>query len=391
MSTAERSVFMRLSVFRGGATRAAAQRVTGATIAVLAALSDKALLWRLADGRYEIHELLRQFAAEQLVADGASQGERQRQAHWAHSRFYLTLLGEQEGPLQSQDQRTALDIIRADFENISVAWRWAVQQHEFTLLAPAVHALYLYCEVRGNYHEGVSLFAAAAAKLTAAAAASETNRPYLQPLLGRVLARLGACEVLGASYESAVNPLEQALQYVTTDRERAFTLAYLGHAAMGRGEWSAGRAKLHHSLALSRQCQDLALTAQALYFLNIMTSEVTEAIRGCEESLALLRQVGRPDRIVEVLNRVAWWTYCLGDYAKAIAYWQENIELCTALGMQSALAWALDGLGWVAWCQGDLVTAQSYLQEAAERYGAAFRWRCRASGCGCSTGNRHRA
>jgi tetratricopeptide (TPR) repeat protein len=67
---------------------------------------------------------------------------------------------------------------------------------------------------------------------------------------------------------------------------------------------------------------------------------------------------------------VAWYTCCLGDYAKASAYLQESIAICTALGMQSALAWALDTLGFVAWCQGDLATAQSYLQEAADLYRA---------------------
>ena len=58
---------MRLSVFRGGATAEAARQVTGATVEVLAGLVDQALLRRLTNGRYEIHELLRQFAAEQLA------------------------------------------------------------------------------------------------------------------------------------------------------------------------------------------------------------------------------------------------------------------------------------------------------------------------------------
>ena len=151
LSTAERNVFMRLSVFRGGATPEAAQHVTGATVDVLAGLIDKALLWRLPNGRYEIHELLRQFAAEQLAGEDAAQAGVQKEAQLQHSRYYLNLLGEQEQRLQGPQQRAALDIIRADFENISVAWRWAVQQREFALLAPAIHALFLYCEVRGIF------------------------------------------------------------------------------------------------------------------------------------------------------------------------------------------------------------------------------------------------
>jgi len=366
LSTAEREVFMCLSVFRGGATREAAHGVTGATIDVLAALSDKALLWRLPNGRYQIHELLRQFAAEQLIADGASQSERPRQVHWAHSRFYLTLLSEQEGPLQRQGQRAALDIIRGDFENISSAWRWAVAQRDSSLLAHAIHALFLYCEIRGTPREGISLFAEAAAALTPAA--HTTNPPDLQSLLGQMLARLGACEVVLTNHKSGVNSLEQALQYLTTDWERSFTLAYLGFAVIRDGEASAGQSLLGQSMALSRRCQAPGLTALGLFFLANSASEYTEAVRGCEESLALWRQVGRPDRIVDVLGWVAWHVCRLGDYAKAIAYWQESIPVYTELGMQGSLAWALDSLGLAAWCQGDLAAAQSYLQEAAALY-----------------------
>jgi predicted ATPase/transcriptional regulator with XRE-family HTH domain len=167
LSTAECQVFMRLSVFRGGATAVAAQRVTGATVDVLAGLIDKALLWRLPNGRYEVHELLRQFAAEQLAGASAIKEDGQKGAQQQHSRYYLNLLDEQEQLLQGPQQRAALDAIRADFENMSVAWRWAVQEREFALLAPAIHALFLYCEVRGSVCDGVILYAGALAALTA--------------------------------------------------------------------------------------------------------------------------------------------------------------------------------------------------------------------------------
>ena len=125
LRSVDRTAFMRLSMFRGGVTAEAARHVTGATVDVLAALIDKALLRRLPNGRFEIHELLRQFAAEQLAAadtaDEGTQSDPERQ----HSRYYLALLGEQR--LEGPQQRVALDIIRADFENISVAWRWAVE------------------------------------------------------------------------------------------------------------------------------------------------------------------------------------------------------------------------------------------------------------------------
>jgi hypothetical protein len=47
--------FMRLAVFRGGATVEAFRQVTGASMDTMAGLIDKALLRRLSSGRLEVH------------------------------------------------------------------------------------------------------------------------------------------------------------------------------------------------------------------------------------------------------------------------------------------------------------------------------------------------
>ena len=62
LTPTEQIVFRQLSVFRGGFTRAATQVVTGATLPVLLNLIHKSFLQRTPDERYQIHELLRQFA-----------------------------------------------------------------------------------------------------------------------------------------------------------------------------------------------------------------------------------------------------------------------------------------------------------------------------------------
>jgi len=62
----EREVLQRLSVFRGGFGRAAAEQVAVASIHVLSNLVDKSFLTQSADGSYQIHELLRQYAASLL-------------------------------------------------------------------------------------------------------------------------------------------------------------------------------------------------------------------------------------------------------------------------------------------------------------------------------------
>lgn len=67
LDPAERELFQWLSVFRGGFTREAAEKVAGASLRSLARLVNKSFLTHdPATGRYEVHELLRQYAAERL-------------------------------------------------------------------------------------------------------------------------------------------------------------------------------------------------------------------------------------------------------------------------------------------------------------------------------------
>src|SRR5262249_50315025 len=86
----ERQVLRQLAVFRGGCTREAAQAVVGAALRVLTSLEHKSLLrWgrrQRGTGRYEMHELLRQFAVEQLGGDERIAVEAR------HSAFYLAFV-----------------------------------------------------------------------------------------------------------------------------------------------------------------------------------------------------------------------------------------------------------------------------------------------------------
>jgi predicted ATPase len=67
LTNIERDVFQRLSVFKGGFRKEAAQNVTGTSIQTLSALVDKSLIRVSANGRYEQHELLWQYAREKLT------------------------------------------------------------------------------------------------------------------------------------------------------------------------------------------------------------------------------------------------------------------------------------------------------------------------------------
>ena len=66
LSAQEQSAFERLGVFRGGFSRDAALSIAQASSGILLSLVQKSLLRRNAAGRFELHELIRQFLNEKL-------------------------------------------------------------------------------------------------------------------------------------------------------------------------------------------------------------------------------------------------------------------------------------------------------------------------------------
>jgi len=88
LSVEERSVLMRLSIFRAGFTREAAETVTGATLPILASLVDKSLIRRSAVSRYDLHELIRQYATSCLHAKAGENHATSKK----HAAFYLIML-----------------------------------------------------------------------------------------------------------------------------------------------------------------------------------------------------------------------------------------------------------------------------------------------------------
>jgi serine/threonine protein kinase/tetratricopeptide (TPR) repeat protein len=149
MSEAEQAVFAKLSVFRGGFTREAAEGVTGANLRILMSLVNKSLLHRdSTTGRYEIHELLRQYAEEKadLVA-----------SRNAHSQYFAQWMQAREVDLKGNRDLEAVKAIYRDYENVKAAWHWAVEQRHYEQLEQMFEALHYHFYFTTQYREAMNL------------------------------------------------------------------------------------------------------------------------------------------------------------------------------------------------------------------------------------------
>jgi len=359
----EREALKRLSVFRGSFTEEAAGQVAGASLPVLAVLVEKSLLRVTQSGRYQLHELLRQFAAEKLAEDSATElATRER-----HSRYYLDFLKARAEMLTGQAQPAAVAEISREIDNVRPAWLWAVQQNNLPAILQTLHGYFDFYLIRSRFQEGEEGLGYLLDHLHQSEDLHE--HPDFKPVRARALARRSAlCYSLG-KYDSARQYAEEGLAVgleAGCQSDVAFAQIVLGVVAGWQGQKEVAEEWLTQSLALSREIGDQENLADALHELAQIHSsfgDYAEAKRLAQESLAVSRAYGRPDWIAHALVILGWAIVCLGEYAEAEACYREALAIFESLGNRHGAAGALDGLGWVAWCQGG-----EHLEQASQYY-----------------------
>ena len=366
----EQQVLLRLTVFRSGFTQAAGAAVAGASLHTLATLAEKALVQitqdRLARNRYQMHELLRQFAAERLASSNGAAAKTQAR----HSDYYLAFLQQHAPLLLGKEQQQAVPAIGDELDNLRAALMWAIQTGNSVMLVHALDPLYTFYQIQSRYLEGKEFFVAALASWPSSASALDEKGQQVQIQL---VARCGALSYLLGEYSAAGRYLQTALalaEACAAQHELAFILNFLGRWAMWQGEKAQAEHYLTQSLHLSQTLGDRNRTASALEKLaNLVHAtfgEYRESKALALQSLSLSRELGRPDRIAYALDTLGYITFCLGEYAEAESYYGESLRIFESSGDHYGRAMALGGLALVYWASGGarLMDATAYFQRS---------------------------
>jgi predicted ATPase len=341
----EQNVFAGLSVFRGGFTQEAAQHVTGASLRDLLVLVNRSLLYRTPAGRYEIHELLRQYAAERL-AQSPDAVERARDRHAA---FYAAALEQWATDLKGARQQAALAEIEADIENARASWLWAAGAGQTERLGQAIDGLGLFYEMHGPCLDGQVVCQTAANSLAATASGNGLR------IAAKILAwqsafsrLLGQTETAGQLLRQSLSTLERAEGLDQDTRpERAFTLSQMGEHLFDSDPETA-RLSYTQSLALYRSLDNhwgiaRALTGLGLIAMNAGDHDQAQKLE--QESLALARARGDRARMREPLQWLAYIAVGTGQWEEAERLGREYYAIYQEMGGPSSLAMGLTTFG----------------------------------------------
>lgn len=355
------NLLRRLSVFRGGFTRAAAQEAAGASLRGLSQLVDKALLRRdPKTGRYSIHELLRQYGEEQLKLSS----EAEHSAHESHAIYFADLMKRCAANLHGPRARDVLAEIAADLDNIRVAWDyWADKQSPARILE-FISALWEFFEVRGSYIPAIQFFGDAAKKLT-------TNTPDVIWARAELQARQAWFTALIGQPDEGLQLAQESLNILDQISHNDISVETYNCATINAIFLNKTEVVIQLSQAMTERAERSGDTWERgfshtwLSYAFVLQGQVDKALQAGQESISAYESLGDPFGLSIALGIIlAAVALAMDDLETAKSYFSRSMQAAEEINYLRILQRDYDGLGSAALLERDIEQAESFFTKS---------------------------
>jgi predicted ATPase/DNA-binding SARP family transcriptional activator len=362
----ERHGLKRLALFRGGFRREAAEQVAAVSLSLLSTLVAKSLLHRTQAGRYDLHELIRQYAGAHLHQDTAEAA----QTRDRHGHYFAAWLQREDHAIRGAIQPDGAAAIRAEIDNIRLAWQWAIAQRAVSQIQALIFTLFWFYDFSSRYREGVELFHQASESLAPLVESGTEPSADLQATFGHLLAfeawfnmrfgQLIQAKTLVARSITCLRPLPAPVALSDALRCQGF----LFHLT---GDVYPARQSLAESLAIKQRVgDDWEPSFQLVHrgMLAYAQGDYHESCRLLREALAIVRRLGYTHAIARALMRLSLSVLATGvddpqAYGEARQLAEESLHLSLPNQDLAASAHAYNLLGIIRQHQPEGLLAES--------------------------------
>jgi predicted ATPase/transcriptional regulator with XRE-family HTH domain len=314
LSATEQNTLMRLSVCRGGWQAEEALAVVNADLFLLRRLMDKSLVRVGENGRYDLHELIRQYASKKLHEAGL-----ETETHQRHFEAYLALAAQLDVQQFRPDGMKAVARFDQEQDNIRAALTWSVESEQTELSLRLLYHLCFYWFRRGLYREGGEW-------------------------IGHAIQQVEGLESV---------PL-------------CVALSFGGGFIYYQGRYHETASLVLCALTMARRLADPEALIWALLGYHMFASvNAEQAVSGLHEAIALIQETGKLQHLLPVFyGAAAIWLDSNGRYAEARDHYQKGLALYEQMGAVDLMVDYLGRLGQLALQEGRLQEAYDLMVES---------------------------
>lgn len=342
----EQLLFARLSVFAGGWMLDAAEAVCGTDgieapemLDLLTSLVDKSLVQMELEGRearYGLLETVREYGRERLHDLGAEEGIRQRHRDW-----YLALAEHARARLDGPEQKTWLDRLEREHDNLRAALEWSRSGSD--RLDGGLRltvALRRFWENRGYYTEGRAWLESML----------EGAGPVRSVLRARALTSAGILAYRQGDYERTDALCTEASRIAEEHSDAAVggeALHFLAHVMEARGDAARAIDMMQRSVALHEKAGHRVGAANALDCLGVLVrgnGEYERAATMAQTAMTVYREIGDGRAASHNLHNLAYVRLYQGRPAEARDLLRQSLTLARDLKYPREAIFALAGL-----------------------------------------------
>lgn len=354
-SATERQVWEQASVFSGGFTLDAMEAVcridgedSGTLAWALSGLVDKSIVSRLhgthgKHARYQILEIVRQFATDRLTATSDTSDVRRR--HRDHftklaDRGYTDYCGPREKEWVTE--------VRTEHANLRAALEFSISEPDEAMAAlEMASALRPYWEHYGFMLEGYRWLSAALDKATAVSRSR-----------ARALANAGELALLMAEEDTArrlMSEYRETAEQLDIDEFEGLALLARALLTFADGEYEAALTLAEESVACAFRLNDIGTAIEALSAAALIAF-ITEHERAAELAHRLLDKA--EELGAQLFRAVALWIVGMNywrraNHDRATETIREGIIQFAQFGHPGPIALCIEGLAWTAASTGE--------------------------------------
>lgn len=389
LSSVERALFQRLSVFGRGASLEAIEHVCAdpedaeeeflpewQILDVLTALVEKSLVVYEEDGdrgRYRLLETGRQFGCDEIRRSDGVGRIRDR-----HLEYFLSVAEEAAPQLIGPEQASWLRCIAMEHENLKAALDWATgRENDEEAALRLASSLWRFWSIRGHSIVGLSFLETALAQAPDSTSDAKGQALFGAGILSRNLQRhqdaldwLEQCEKL-AEQRSDENLRAQAL--VSAGGIRFFQRAAVDEA---REELTQGL-EIHERLNNER---GVANAMNSLGWIAVHEGKPDEAFKFYSKALEVRRRLDESHGVAMTLVSLAYLHVDREEIDQANATLEESLQLLESIEARgAAMGIVHSALGLVRFFQGNSEASRAHFEtclriqeDLGSRYGAAY-------------------